>query len=120
MPGMADPGRAKPPMSGADLAVSVVTLIFTLMLGVLAAFFGLFSVAFIDHCPPESCSAENAFAAVASALLAAVVIGVIGLVVTILRLRSRRPGWPFAIAALALCTIALILGGVGYAVAVGA
>jgi hypothetical protein len=90
------------------------------LLGVVAAVFGLFSLAFLDHCPPESCSTDNAFTAVATALLVAVIIGVIGLVVTIVRLRARRPGWPFAIATLALCTIAFILGGVGYAAAVGA
>lgn len=125
MPGMGHPASpltrpAKPRVSGPDLAISIVALILTLMLGVVAAVFGLFSLAFLDHCPPESCSADNAFTAVATALLIAIVIGVIGLVVTIIRLHSRRPGWPFGIATLVLCTIAFILGGVGYAVAVGA
>jgi hypothetical protein len=124
MPGMGHPASpltgAKPPGSAPDLVISIVALIFTLILGVVAAVFGLFSLAFLDHCPPESCSAENAFTAVATALFIAAVIGVIGLVVTIVRLRARRPGWPFAIATLVLCTVAFILGGVGYALAVGA
>ena len=124
MPGMGHPASpltgAKPPRSAPDLVISIVALIFTLILGVVAAVFGLFSLAFLDHCPPESCSAENAFTAVATALFIAAVIGVIGLVVTIVRLRAHRPGWPFAIATLVLCAISFILGGVGYAVAVGA
>jgi hypothetical protein len=124
MPGMGHSASpltgANPPRSAPDLVISIVALIFTLILGVVAAVFGLFSLAFLDHCPPESCSAENAFTAVATALFIAAVIGVIGLVVTIVRLRARRPGWPFAIATLVLCAIAFILGGVGYAVAVGA
>jgi uncharacterized BrkB/YihY/UPF0761 family membrane protein len=125
MPGMGYPASppalpAKPLVSSPDLVISIVTLILTLILGAVAAFFGIFSLAFLDHCPPESCSAENAFTAVATALIVAVVIAVTGLVVTIVRLHSRRPGWPFAIATLVLCSIAFILGGVGYAVAVGA
>ena len=38
------------------------------ILGIVAAFFGMFSLAFLDHGPPESCSADDAFTAVATAL----------------------------------------------------
>lgn len=109
-----------PPRSGPDLAVSIATLAVTVVLGVVAAVFGLFSVAFLDYCPPERCSAENAFAAVATALIAAAVIGAVGLTVTIVRLYRRRRAWPVAVATLALCLVAFVAGGVGYAVAVGA
>jgi hypothetical protein len=111
---------SKPPISGADLAVSITSLVLTLLMGIAAAVLGLFSVAFLDYCPPDSCSAENAVTAVGAALVGALVVGVVGLVATIVRLSKRRPAWPFAIATLVLCLIALCLGGVGYAVAVGA
>ena len=92
----------------------------TVLLGAVAAVFGLFSLAFLDYCPPESCSAEGAATAVGTALLIAFVIGVAGLVVTVVRLIRRKPGWPFAVATLVLCSVAVFLGGVGYAMAVGA
>ena len=110
----------KPPVSGGDLAASIATLTVTVLLGAVAAVFGLFSLAFLDHCPPESCSVEGAVTAVGTALLIAFVIGVAGLVVTVVRLIRRKPGWPFAVATLVLCAIAVFLCGVGYAMAVGA
>jgi hypothetical protein len=110
----------KPPVSGGDLAVSITALTFTVLLGAVAAVFGLFSLAFLDHCPPESCSAEGAVTAVGTALFIAFVIGVLGLVVTVVRLIRRKPGWPFAVATFVLCSVAVVLGGVGYAMAVGA
>jgi hypothetical protein len=41
-------------------------------------------------------------------------------VVTVVQLFRRKRGWPFAVATLVLCTLAVFLGGVGYAMAVGA
>ena len=108
--------QRKPPMSGPDLAVSISALVVTALLGIAAAVFGMFSLAFLDNCPPESCSADDAFTAVASALA----VGAVGLTVTVVALYRRRLAWPFAIATLVLCLITFVLGGVGYAVAVGA
>jgi len=87
--------------------------------GMAAATMGLFSLAFLDYCPPVSCSAEGAATAVGAALLAAFAIGVVGLVVTIVQLVRRKPGWPFAVATFGLCVLAVVLGAVGYAMAVG-
>ncbi len=112
--------RAKPPMSGADLAVSITALVLTVILGSAAAVLGLFSLAFLDNCPPETCSVDGAVTAVATALVVAAAVGAVGLTVTIIRLRRRKPAWPFAVAALVLCTITFLVGGVGYAAAVGA
>jgi hypothetical protein len=111
---------SKPAMSGPDLAVSITALVLTVLLGIATAVLGMFSLAFLDHCPPESCSADDAFTAVATALVIAMAIGAVGLVATIVALYRRRRAWPFAIATLVLCLIAFVLGGVGYAVAVGA
>lgn len=69
---------------------------------------------------PASPSARPAMSGPDLAVSIAVAIAAIGLTVTIVRLHRRRTAWPFAVAALALCVVAFFLGGVGYAVAVGA
>jgi hypothetical protein len=112
------PPPSKPPIPTTDLVISIGALILTVAFGVVSAAMGLFSVAFLDYCPPESCSADGAVTAVGIALLAAFAIGVIGLVVTVVQLVRRKPGWPFAVATFVLCAVAVVLGGVGYALAV--
>jgi len=112
------PPPSKPPIPTTDLVISIGALIVTVAFGVVAAAMGLFSVAFLDYCPPESCSADGAVTAVGIALLAAFAIGVVGLVVTVVQLVRRKPGWPFAVATFVLCAVAVVLGGVGYALAV--
>ena len=119
-PGYPQPRPAKPPIATTDLTISIGALVLTVVFGVVAAAMGLFSLAFLDNCPPESCSAQGAATAVGIALLAAFAIGVIGLVVTVIQLHRRKPGWPFAVATFVLCAVAVVLGGVGYAMAVGA
>src|SRR5258705_7965158 len=114
------PPPSKPPIPTTDLVISIGALIVTVAFGVVAAAMGLFSLAFLDYCPPESCSAEGAATAVGTALLAAFAIGVVGLVVTVVQLYRRKPGWPFAVATFVLCALAVVLGGVGYPMAVGA
>lgn len=109
----------KPPIAGADLAISISALILTVIFGGAAAVMGLFSLAFLDYCPPQSCSAEGAATAVGTGLLAAFAIGVVGLVLTVIQLYRRKPGWPFAVATFVLCAVAVGLGGVGDAMAVG-
>jgi hypothetical protein len=113
------PPPTKPPIPTTDLVISIGALILTVAFGVVAAAMGLFSLAFLDYCPPESCSADRAVTAVGIALLSAFAIGVIGLVVTVVQLVRRKPGWPFAVATFVLCALAVVLGGVGYAMAVG-
>jgi hypothetical protein len=117
-PSYPPPPHLRPPVARADLWISISTLVLTVAFGAVAATMGLFSLAFLDYCPPESCSAEGAATAVVTALLAACAIGVIGLVVTIVQLVRRKPGWPFAVATFVLCVLAVVLGGVGYAMAV--
>lgn len=113
------PPPAPPPRSGADIAISIVAMVFTVLLGAVAAFFGLFSLAFLDHCPPATCSIDGAVSAVFTSLLVAGGIGMVGMVLTVVQLVRRKPGWPFAVGTLALCVLTVFLGGVGYAAAVG-
>jgi hypothetical protein len=118
-PGYPPPRPPKPPTATTDLWVSIGALIVTVIFGGAAAVMGLFSLAFLDYCPAETCSAEGAATAVGTALLAAFAVGVVGLVLTVIQLYRRKPGWPFAVATFALCALAVVLGGVGYAAAVG-
>jgi hypothetical protein len=118
-PSYLPPPPSKPPIPTTDLVISIGALILTVAFGVVAAAMGLFSVAFLDYCPPESCSADGAVTAVGIALVAGFAIGVVGLVVTVVQLVRRKPGWPFAVATFVLCALAVVLGGVGYAMAVG-
>jgi hypothetical protein len=113
------PRPPKPPVSGADIAVSVTVLVLTALMIAAAAVLGLFSLAFLDHCPPATCSADGAVSAVFNALLVAVGIGVVGLIVTVVQLIRRKRGWPFATATLVLCAVAFVFGGVAYSAAVG-
>ncbi|SEH77578.1 hypothetical protein SAMN04489835_3990 [Mycolicibacterium rutilum] len=106
-------------VSGVDLAVSITALLLTVVMIGVGAVFGMFSLAFLDHCPPESCSEQGAVNAVFTAVLVAGGIGVTGLVVKIVQLARRRRGWPFAAATFGLCLLTFVLGGVGLSTAVG-
>lgn len=113
------PMPAKRPRSGVDLAVSIVALLLTVLLGAVAAILGLFMLAFLDHCPPATCSVDGAVTAVFTSLLVAAGIGLVGTVLTVVQLAMRRTGWPFAVGTLVLCALAVFAGGVGYSFAVG-
>src|SRR5215217_4219899 len=78
-PSYPPPQHPKPSVATHDLLISIGALILTLALGVVAAAMGLFSLAFLDHCPPASCSVEGAVNAVGMALIIAFGIGVVGL-----------------------------------------
>ncbi|MGV0606716.1 hypothetical protein [Mycolicibacterium sp. XJ1904] len=113
------PQPPKRPVSGADIAASIVALVMTAAMIVVGAVFGLFSLAFLDHCPPESCSEAGAVGAIINALLIAAAIGVAGLIVTVVQLVRRERGWPFALGTFGLCLATLIVGGFFYTLAVG-
>jgi hypothetical protein len=114
------PKPPKPPIATTDLFVSIGAIALTVLLGVVAAPTGMFSLAFLDNCPPQTCTADGAATAVWTALLAALAIGVLGVVLTAVQLHRRKPGWPVALATFVLCVLAVGLGAVGYALAVGA
>lgn len=80
----------------------------------------IFSLAFLDYCPPETCSADGAFTAVALTVVALAMIGVTGLVLTVVRLARRRLSWPFSVRTLGLCLVVCVAGVGAYAAAVGA
>lgn len=109
----------KPPRSATDMTVSILTMVFIVLMGALAAFMGVFSLAFLDHCPPETCSVDGAVTAVMTSLAIAALVALIGIVLTIVRLAQRKPAWPFAVGTLGVCVVILFGGAMAYTVAVG-
>ena len=102
-----------------DVVLSAAALVVVAMLVGLAGFVGLFSLAFLDYCPPATCSATGATSSVVGGLVAAAGIGVVGLAVTIVRATRRRIAWPFAVGALLLSVLALAGGIAAFASSVG-
>ena len=54
-----------------------------------------------------------------SALAIAALVGLTGMVITIVRLTQRKPAWPFAVGTLGMCVAALFGGALAYRLAVG-
>ena len=113
------PPPTTPPRSAADVTISIVVLVVTALLGVGAVFMGIFSLAFLDYCPPATCSADGAATAVMTALAVAALVGLAGMIVTIVQLVRHKTAWPFAVGTLGLCLVVLFFGGMGYSAAVG-
>jgi hypothetical protein len=118
-PGYPPPPPAKPQRSAADLTISIILIVSTVVIGAGGAFLGLFSLAFLDYCPPETCSVDGAVTAVTTAVGIAALVGLVGIIVTIVQLVRHKPAWPFAAGTLALCLAVLLFGGMAYSAAVG-
>lgn len=115
----APPARVKPPISGVDFGVSIITMVLNVAFLAAATFLGVFLLAFIDSCPPATCSMDGAVTAVVSALLIAGAIGLAGIVITIVRLIRRARAWPWAAGAFTLCVITCVIGFFVFSAAVG-
>lgn len=106
--------------SQADRVISILVLVSIPFVGAAAAFLGIFMLAFLDNCPPETCSAEHAALSVWTAIGVAVCIALAGIIVTIVRLVRQRLAWPFALGTLVICGAVGVVGMVGFLMAVGA
>jgi hypothetical protein len=113
------PVRVKPPISGVDLGISITALMLTFAFGGAAGFLGVFLLAFIDTCPPATCSVDGALTAVGGALLITATIAVAGLVATVVALIRRARAWPYAVGALLLCVTTCVIGFFAFSTAVG-
>jgi hypothetical protein len=98
---------------------SVAALVIAAVVIAMGVLVGVFALAFLDSCYAPRCSEAGAWTAVGAGLVAAAVIGVAGMVVTIIRITRRRPAWPFAVSALVLAALVLAVGAIGYTAAVG-
>ena len=103
---------------GWDIALSIVLLVLATVVGIVGSFFAFVSLAFIDYCP-DGCSTEGAISAQFGAVLAVVLIGIVGLIATIVLLATRRRAWWVALVTLVLIIGALVLGWVLATVALG-
>lgn len=83
------------------------------------AVMGVFSVAFLDHCPKPRCSAEGAVTASMTTVGVAALVGLAGIITTIVRLSRRKRSWPFALGTLAACMAVFVVGAFFYGAAVG-
>lgn len=101
------------------MVLSVAALAVGTMLVCFLGFAGLFSLAFLDQCPPATCSAGGAAASVIGGLVLAATVGIAGLAMTIRRASRRRPAWPFAVTALLLSVVVLAGGIAAYVSSVG-
>lgn len=113
------PPPAKPPRSAADLTISIIIMVLTVILGAGAVFFGFLSLAFLDYCPPATCNVDGAVTAVMGALGIAALLGLVGMIVTIVQLVRRELAWPYVLGTFVLCVIVLFFGGMAYSAAVG-
>jgi hypothetical protein len=102
-----------------DVVVSVAALVIAAVVIAMGVLVGVFALAFLDSCYAPRCSEGGAWTAVGAGLVAAAVIGVAGMVATIIRIVRRRPAWPFAASALVLAVLVLAVGAIGYTAAVG-
>nr|WP_271212632.1 hypothetical protein [Rhodococcus wratislaviensis] len=112
-------GDDQPPLNGWDVAVSAAALVVAVAVASISAVAGLFWLLFLDYCPRETCSAENAWIAVCVALAVAALATVIGGLVTIARIARRTIAWPVACGTLILCAGACAIGFAGYVSATG-
>jgi uncharacterized BrkB/YihY/UPF0761 family membrane protein len=104
---------------GWDIALSVFLLLLAATLGVVGSILAFVSIAFIDNCPPESCSVDGAVSAQFTAALLVILAFVAGLIATIVALATRRRGWWVALLTAVVVLVIWVLGFVGYFTAVG-
>lgn len=111
--------EVKPPYIIWDIIVSVMIWLMTGAFIGVSAFIAIFSLAFIDYCPPQSCSSEAAFSCLFAAGVASVVVAIGGFVGGLIRILRRAPSWWVSVGAFVLCLICWAGGFISAARAVG-
>ena len=104
---------------GWDIALSVFLLLLAAAVGVVGSLLAFVSVAFLDNCPPETCSVDGAVGAQFTAALVVILAFVAGLIATLVALATRRRGWWLALLTVVIVLASWVLGFVGYSLAVG-
>ena len=107
-----------PSRNAADVTVSIIVLVVTVLATGAGAVMGFFSLAFLDYCPPATCSADGAVTAVMATIAVAAGVVLTGLILTITRLGTRKTAWPFAVGALAVVVAVFLFGAMAYTAAV--
>ena len=104
---------------GWDIALSVFLLVLAGVVGLVGSVLAIFALAFVDVCPPDTCSVDGAIAAQFTAGLVVTLAFVVGLIATIVALTRRRRGWWIALITVLAVLVIWVLGFVGYFAAVG-
>lgn len=91
------PPAARPPMRSGDVAASTAALAWAGVVLVLGGGFASMSLAFIDGCNPPTCDPDAFSQRIHLTLLSSVLVGLVGTALTVLRLRSRKLAWPWAV-----------------------
>lgn len=112
-------GATRRPLIRWDVTLSGTALALAGILVALGVFGAVFLVAFLDHCPPRTCSSSQLFVSVGCSLVVAVAAGVAGLAMTVLRVVERRISWPFAVATLVVVGAAIAIGAADYTSVIG-
>jgi hypothetical protein len=122
-PNFTGPAPAYPPVrphrAKWDIALSVLLLIVSLIVWIVAACAGFMMLAFTDFCAVETCHIHQASVSIAVSLAIAAVMIVAGTVLATIWFIRRQMCWPFAAAALVLSVMAEVIGFAGYIAAVG-
>lgn len=118
MPPWPPPPPPPPPRNAGDVTASIVAMVATVLVVGAGAVMGFFSLAFLDHCPPATCSIDGAVTASMTTVAVAGLTAVAGLIVAVVRLVRRRTAWPFAVGTLVLCVAVFFLGALAYTAAV--
>jgi hypothetical protein len=107
-----------PRTNSADLTVSILLIVLTVLTVGAGSLMGVFSLAFLDNCPPQTCSVDGAVSASMTTVAIAALVGLAGIVTTIVRLATRKRAWPFAIGTLGACIAVFLVGALAYTGAV--
>lgn len=102
-----------------DIAASITLLVVAWALFACYAVIGLFLLAFIDHCPTESCSTDDAFDALALGGVGILAVLAALSVWAVVRMVRRRRSWWVGLVGILAVAAGAALGVVGYGAAVG-
>lgn len=112
------PYGAPPPRNTTDVTISVIALVLTVLIGGAGSVLSFFSLAFLDYCPPATCSVDGAVTAVLMTIALVAVVALSGLIVTVIRLGRRKTAWPFAVGTLGAVVALFFFGAIAYTAAV--
>ncbi|WP_370248361.1 hypothetical protein [Nocardioides sp.] len=100
------------------IVAAVVLLGVAVLLAVLGSLVALVSVAFLDSCPPPSCSVDAAASTVVTAIVVAGVVLLAGLVTTIVAIVRRRTPWAWALGTVVAEMLTFAVAALAYGAAV--
>lgn len=86
-----------------DIILSIVVWLITAAFIGISSFIAIFSLAFIDYCPPQSCSSEAAFSCLFAAGAASVVVAIAGFISGLVRMLRGATSWWLTVGAFVLC-----------------